>query len=88
MDVENLLVSNKMKNVFERPDLDDENLLELIRSIQKKLAFIEQTGGYTSANEQMRRQLNFLILELQTRQEKKMDDVILDEKPFIIGEEE
>ncbi len=80
--------SNKMKNVFERPDLDDENLLELIRSIQKKLAFIEQTGGYTSANEQMRRQLNFLILELQTRQEKKMDDVILDEKPFIIGEEE
>tara|TARA_B100000470_G_C19776708_1_gene385709 strand:- start:906 stop:1139 length:234 start_codon:yes stop_codon:yes gene_type:complete len=77
-----------MKNVFERPDLDDENLLELIRSIQKKLAFIEQTGGYTSANEQMRRQLNFLILELQTRQEKKMDDVILDEKPFIIGEEE
>ena len=80
--------SNKMKNVFERPDLDDEKLLELIRSIQKKLAFIEQTGGYTSANEQMRRQLNFLILELQTRQEKKMDDVILDEKPFIIGEEE
>lgn len=88
MDVENLLGSNKMKNVFERPDLDDEKLLELIRSIQKKLAFIEQTGGYTSANEQMRRQLNFLILELQTRQEKKMDDVILDEKPFIIGEEE
>ena len=80
--------SNEMKNVFERPDLDDEKLLELIRSIQKKLAFIEQTGGYTSANEQMRRQLNFLILELQNRQEKKMDDLILDEKPFIIGEEE
>ena len=81
-------MSNEIKNVFERPDLDDEKLLELIRSIQKKLAFIEQTGGYTSANEQMRRQLNFLILELQNRQEKKMDDLILDEKPFIIGEEE
>ena len=78
---------SKIKNVFERPDLDDESLVQLVRSIQQKLAYIEKTGGYTSAHEQMRRQLDFLLIELNTRQSKKESDVVLNEKPFIIGEE-
>ena len=39
MDVGRVLVPN---DVFERPDLDDESLLTLVRSIQQKLAFIEK----------------------------------------------
>ena len=87
MDVENHLVSDKVENVFERPELDDEELVRLVRNIQRKLSFIEQKGGYSGAHEQMRRQLDFLLIELNTRQEKKESDEILDEKPFIIGED-
>ena len=81
-------MSNKMKDPFERPDLDNDKLLTLVRSIQQKLAFIEQKGGYSSAHEQMRRQLNFLMLELQERTEKNIDDLTLNEKPFIITNDE
>ena len=81
-------MSNKMKNPFERSDLDNDKLLTLVRSIQQKLAFIEQKGGYTSAHEQMRRQLNFLMLELQERTEKNIDSLTLNEKPFIITNDE
>tara|TARA_B100001121_G_C18329391_1_gene452553 strand:- start:237 stop:479 length:243 start_codon:yes stop_codon:yes gene_type:complete len=74
-------------DVFERPDLDDESLLTLVRSIQQKLAFIEKKGGYTTAHEQMRRQLDFLLIELKKRQDQRIGEVILDEKPFNIGDD-
>ena len=75
------------ENIFDRPDLDDEKLLQLVRSIQQKLSFIEKKGGYTNAHEQMRRQLDFLLIELNKRQDEKISEIILDEKPFIIGED-
>jgi len=88
VDAENPLVSNKIKNPFERPDLDNDKLLTLVRNIQQKLAFIEQKGGYTSAHEQMRRQLSFLVLELNERTEKTIDELTLNEKPFILTDDE
>ena len=50
-------------------------------------SFIEKKGGYTNAHEQMRRQLDFLLIELNKRQDEKISEIILDEKPFIIGED-
>tara|TARA_B100000700_G_C15039276_1_gene854479 strand:+ start:3100 stop:3354 length:255 start_codon:yes stop_codon:yes gene_type:complete len=80
-------MSDKVDKVFERPDLDDEKLVRLVRNIQHKLAFIEKKGGYTDAHAQMRKQLQFLLIELQSRQEMKIGETILNEKPFIIGED-
>jgi|TARA_B100001094_G_C18114871_1_gene763349 hypothetical protein len=74
--------------IFDRSNLNHEQMIKLIRSIQQKLAFIEKKGGYTEAYHQMKKQLDFLLIEMQGRMDKDVSDQILDEKPFIIGEEE
>lgn len=74
--------------IFDRSNLNHEQMIKLIRSIQQKLAFIEKKGGYTEAYQQMKKQLDFLLIEMQGRMDKDVSDQILDEKPFIIGEEE
>ena len=74
------------KNVFERPDMDNDQLMKLINQIQNKLNQIGRRGGYNEAHRQMQRQLAFLTQELRDRQTKKMDNERFDEKPFTIGE--
>ena len=73
-------------NVFERPDLDDDQLMKLINQIQNKLNQIHKRGGYTEAHQQMQRQLVFLTQELRDRQTKRIDTEQFNEKPFTIGE--
>ena len=83
MVVERVLVPN---NIFERPDMDNDQLMKLINKIQNKINQISKRGGYTEAHKQMQRQLAFLTQELRDRQTKKIDDERFDEKPFTIGE--
>ena len=83
VDVGRVLVPN---NVFERPDLDDDQLMKLINSIQNKLNQISKRGGYSEAHKQMQRQLAFLTQELRDRKTKEIDNERFDEKPFTIGE--
>ena len=83
MVVEKVSVPN---NIFERPDLDDDQLVKLINQIQNKLNQIHRRGGYTEAHKQMQRQLAFLTQELRDRQTKQVDTEQFDEKPFTIGE--
>lgn len=78
-----VLVPNK---VFDRPDMNDDELMKLINSIQNKLNQISKRGGYNEAHKQMQRQLAFLTQELRDRQTKRIDDERFDEKPFTIGE--
>tara|TARA_B100001094_G_scaffold296500_1_gene318755 strand:+ start:8871 stop:9101 length:231 start_codon:yes stop_codon:yes gene_type:complete len=73
-------------NVFERPDMSDDELMKLINSIQNKLNAISKRGGYNEAHKQMQRQIAFLSHELRDRQTKKIDNELFDEKPFTIGE--
>ena len=61
-------------NVFERPDMDNDQLMKLINQIQNKINQISRRGGYSEAHKQMQRQLAFLTQER------------FDEKPFTIGE--
>ena len=83
MVVERVLVPN---NIFERPDMDNDQLMKLINKIQNKINQISKRGGYTEAHKQMQRQLAFLTQELRDRQTKKIDNERFDEKPFTIGE--
>ncbi len=83
VDVGRVLVPN---NVFERPDLDDDQLMKLINSIQNKINQISKRGGYSEAHKQMQRQLAFLTQELRDRKTKEIDNERFDEKPFTIGE--
>ena len=73
-------------NIFERPDLDNDQLMKLINQIQNKLNQISKRGGYTEASQQMQRQLAFLTQELRDRQTQEADKERFDEKPFTIGE--
>ena len=73
-------------NVFERPDLDNDQLMKLINQIQNKLNQISKRGGYSEASKQMQRQLAFLTQELRDRQTQEADKERFDEKPFTIGE--
>ncbi len=73
-------------NIFERPDMDNDQLMKLINQIQNKLNQISRRGGYTEAHKQMQRQLAFLTQELRDRQVKQQDKERFDEKPFTIGE--
>ena len=73
-------------NVFERPDLDNDQLIKLINSIQNKINQLAKRGGYTEAHQQMQRQVAFLVQELRDRQTKEQDAERFDEKPFTIGE--
>ena len=73
-------------NVFERPDMDDDQLMKLINQIQNKINQISRRGGYSEAHKQMQRQLAFLTQELRDRQVKQQDKERFDEKPFTIGE--
>jgi len=81
--VEKVSVPN---NIFERPDLDDDQLMKLINSIQSKINQLAKRGGYTEAHQQMQRQVAFLTQELRDRQTKQIDTEQFDEKPFTIGE--
>ena len=83
VDVGRVLVPD---SVFERPDMDDDQLMKLINSIQNKLNAISKRGGYSEAHKQMQRQLAFLTQELRDRQTKRIDNERFDEKPFTIGE--
>ena len=74
------------ENVFERPDLDNDQLMKLINQIQNKLNQISKRGGYNEAHKQMQRQLAFLTQELRDRQTRVQDIERFDEKPFTIGE--
>ena len=74
------------ENVFERPDLDNDQLMKLINQIQNKLNQISKRGGYNEAHKQMQRQLAFLTQELRDRQTRAQDVERFDEKPFTIGE--
>ena len=73
-------------NVFERPDMDDDQLMKLINQIQNKINQIHRRGGYSEAHKQMQRQLAFLTQELRDRKTKAIDNERFDEKPFTIGE--
>lgn len=73
-------------NVFERPDMDNDQLMKLINQIQNKINQISRRGGYSEAHKQMQRQLAFLTQELRDRQVKQQDKERFDEKPFTIGE--
>ncbi len=73
-------------NVFERPDMDNDQLMKLINQIQNKINQISRRGGYSEAHKQMQRQLAFLTQELRDRQVKQQDNERFDEKPFTIGE--
>ena len=83
VDVGRVLVPD---NIFERPDMDNDQLMKLINQIQNKLNQISRRGGYTEAHKQMQRQLAFLTQELRDRQVKQQDKERFDEKPFTIGE--
>ena len=83
VDVGRVLVPS---NVFERPDMDDDQLMKSINQIQNKLNQISKRGGYNEAHKQMQRQLAFLTQELRDRQTKRIDNERFDEKPFTIGE--
>ena len=48
------------KNVFERPELDNDQLMKLINQIQNKINQISRRGAYSEAHKQMQRQLAFL----------------------------
>lgn len=74
------------KNVFEQPDMDNDQLTKLINSIQNKINQVSRRGGYTEAHKQMQRQLAFLTQELRDRQTKEQDLERFDEKPFTIGD--
>lgn len=77
-----------VENVFDRTDLDQEKLVKLIREIQHKLAFIEKRGGYNEAYAQMKRQLDFLMIEMKGRIEKDISDQVFNEEPFtVVGDE-
>ena len=77
-----------VENVFDRTDLDQEKLVKLIREIQHKLAFIEKKGGYNEAYAQMKRQLDFLMIEMKGRIDKDISDQVFNEKPFtVVGDE-
>jgi hypothetical protein len=77
-----------VENVFDRTDLDQEKLVKLIREIQHKLAFIEKRGGYNEAYAQMKRQLDFLMIEMKGRIDKDISDQVFNEKPFtVVGDE-
>ena len=69
-------------NVFERPDMDNDQLMKLINQIQNKINQISKRGGYSEAHKQMQRQLAFLTQELRDRQVKQQDKERFDEKPF------
>ena len=73
-------------NIFERPDMDNDQLMKLINQIQNKINQISRRGGYSEAHKQMQRQLAFLTQELRDRQVKQQDKERFDEKPFTIGE--
>lgn len=73
-------------DVFEKPDLDNDQLLKLINSIQNKINQIHRRGGYTEAHKQMQRHLAFLTQELRDRQTTEQDKERFNEKPFTIGE--
>jgi len=73
-------------SVFERPDMDNDQLMKLINQIQNKLNAISKRGGYNEAHKQMQRQLAFLTQELRDRQTREVDKERFDEKPFTIGE--
>ena len=73
-------------NIFERPDMDNDQLMKLINQIQNKINQVSKRGGYTEAHQQMHRQLAFLTQELRDRQTKEQDKERFDEKPFTIGE--
>ena len=73
VDVGRVLVPN---NVFERPDMDNDQLMKLINQIQNKLNQISRRGGYNEAHKQMQRQLAFLTQELRDRQTKEVDNEI------------
>lgn len=73
-------------NIFERPDMDNDELMKLINQIQNKINQVSRRGGYTEAHKQMQRQLAFLTQELRDRQTKEQDKERFDEKPFTIGE--
>lgn len=83
VDVGRVLVPD---NVFERPDLDNDQLMKLINQIQNKINEIHRRGGYSEAHKQMQRQLAFLTQELRDRKTKEIDNERFDEKPFTIGE--
>ena len=83
VDVGRVLVPD---NVFERPDLDNDQLMKLINQIQNKINEIHRRGGYSEAHKQMQRQLAFLTQELRDRKTKAIDNERFDEKPFTIGE--
>ena len=73
-------------NIFERPDMDNDELMKLINQIQNKINQVSKRGGYTEAHKQMQRQLAFLTQELRDRQTKEQDKERFDEKPFTIGD--
>ena len=73
-------------DIFEKPDLDNDQLMKLINSIQNKINQIGKRGGYNEAHRQMQRQLAFLTQELRDRQTREQDKERFDEKPFTIGE--
>ena len=83
VDVGRVLVPD---NIFERPDMDNDELMKLINQIQNKSNQVSRRGGYTEAHKQMQRQLAFLTQELRDRQVKQQDNERFDEKPFTIGE--
>lgn len=83
VDVGRVLVPD---NIFERPDMDNDELMKLINQIQNKINQVSRRGGYTEAHKQMQRQLAFLTQELRDRQTKEQDKERFDEKPFTIGE--
>ena len=83
VDVGRVLVPD---NIFERPDMDNDELMKLINQIQNKINQVSRRGGYTEAHKQMQRQLAFLTQELRARQTKEQDKERFDEKPFTIGE--
>ena len=83
VDVGRVLVPD---NIFERPDMDNDELMKLINQIQNKINQVSRRGGYTEAHKQMQRQLAFLTQEIRDRQTKEQDKERFDEKPFTIGE--
>ena len=83
VDVGRVLVPD---NIFESPDMDNDELMKLINQIQNKINQVSRRGGYTEAHKQMQRQLAFLTQELRDRQTKEQDKERFDEKPFTIGE--
>ena len=73
------------KEIFERPDLDDDQLMKLINQIQNKINQVHKRGGYTEAHKQMQRQLAFLTQELRDRKTKEIDLERFDENSCTLG---